>query len=120
MHFCEIEKKLERLGLRKTKDRHAILELFRQDRTWTAAQIEAEMNGADLSTVYRNLQKLVQKEVLTEVHSHDGEAHYERAREDHHDHLACDSCRVVECVPCPIEQIQTHHLELSGQCSSCE
>lgn len=119
MHTCDIETQLEAAGLRKTKDRHAILKLFQENRTWTAAQIHEKHRISDLSTIYRNLQKLVELGLLTEVHAHSGETHYERTRTDHHDHLVCDTCDVTECVPCPVKNLQPHILELTGHCASC-
>ena len=119
MHQRDINTVLKRFGLRRTKVRRAILQRFHHARTWTASQLAAELPKSDLSTIYRNLQKLVEKEVLVEVHSHDGESHYEQAGKAHHDHLVCESCDIVECVPCPAPKLTTHTLELIGTCSSC-
>ena len=119
MSHCSIEDSLMEAGLRKTRDRHSILELFTQDRTWTAAQAHAVLPNLDLSTIYRNLQRLTQSNILSTAHVHEGEQHYERADKKHHDHLACNTCDTVECVPCPVPKLGTHHLELIGTCGAC-
>lgn len=119
MH-CHIEEQLNAHGLRKTKDRHRLIELFEQARTWTAAQLHARLPKTDLSTIYRNLQHLSEKGLIHEVHTHDSEAHYEMRTANHHDHLICNNCDITECIPCPIKDQQTHNLEILDLCSSCK
>lgn len=119
MNNCYIEDKLEKHGLRKTKDRYAILELFEQDRAWTAAQVHNELGNMNLSTVYRNMQKLVEAEILTELVSRNQERLFERVSQTHHDHVFCSDCGIVECTPCPITNLPEHNLELMQKCSSC-
>jgi len=119
MFSCNIDEHLSEHGLHHTRDRRRILELFHDERTWTAAQIHKELSDLDLSTVYRNLQKLSDSGLLNAVYLHNGEQHYEHARDDHHAHLNCESCGVTRCVPCPITNPQKHHLELIGRCETC-
>lgn len=119
MHSCHIEETLAKRGLRKTADRHRILELFEETRAWTASEIAKRVRGPDLSTIYRNLQAFLTEELIVEAHSHDGEARYELAGRPHHDHLACARCHSVACIPCPVPTLATHHLELAGTCGSC-
>ncbi|PJE77137.1 hypothetical protein COV05_00815 [Candidatus Uhrbacteria bacterium CG10_big_fil_rev_8_21_14_0_10_48_16] len=110
---------LHSAGLRHTKDREQILELFESTRTWTAKEIHEALPHLDLSTVYRNLTKLVASGLVSDVHAHDGQSHFERAGVTHHDHRVCDTCDVIECVPCPIPKQETHHLEFIGTCETC-
>ncbi len=119
MHHCSIEEELVAHQLRKTRDRHEMLRLFEAPRTWSASQINRELTG-DLSTVYRNLQTLVDQAILRTVHSYDGEAHYERTNRPHHDHLACAQCETLACIPCPVPTVGEHRLELLGLCSTCQ
>ena len=120
MHDCDIERTLERYGLRKTKDRHAILHLFSSSRTWSAAQLHRRLTTMDLSTIYRNILTLVERGILRETHVHGAETHYELSGLAHHDHLVCDRCDITECVPCPVRRLpMPHFLELRGRCSAC-
>lgn len=119
MHSCHIEEALGKRGLRKTADRHRILELFEETRTWTASEIAKRVRGADLSTVYRNLQTLCAEALIVATHSHDGEARYEAAGRPHHDHVTCAKCDTLSCIPCPVPKLPTHNLELAGVCDSC-
>jgi len=120
MSHCNIEETLERHALHKTKDRHRILELFEENRTWTAKQIHRELRTLNLTTVYRNIQKLTEAGIVTEVHSHHGEQHFEKQQDTHHDHFLCASCDIVKCVPCPIPKQPSHILELTGTCKTCK
>jgi Fur family ferric uptake transcriptional regulator len=74
----------------------------------------------DLSTAYRNVQKLTDSGALTEVHVHGKKTYYERADREHHDHLICDRCTATSCVPCPVAALtDPHSLELYGLCARC-
>ncbi|HBO99634.1 MAG: Ferric uptake regulator, Fur family [Candidatus Uhrbacteria bacterium GW2011_GWF2_41_16] len=120
MDHCFIETNLKKIGLRKTVDRHKILERFAEHRTWSASQLFHALPHMDLSTVYRNIEILVQKNMIRPVHSHDDEIHYEQTQDTHHDHLICRQCDIVHCIPCPIRRISEHHLELFGLCETCK
>ena len=119
MHDCHIERDLSERGLRKTRDRHRILELFDEPRPWTVAQIHARLKGMDLSTTYRNIQKLVDEGLIVSVHGHESEHQYERSDRPHHDHKLCTSCKATECIPCPAPTLADHILELIGRCKAC-
>ncbi|MBW9205622.1 transcriptional repressor [Mumia sp. zg.B53] len=86
-----------------------------------------------LSTVYRNLQALVDAEEVDQLRSDDGEVLYRRCMTDHHHHhLVCRECnRTVE-VQGPalerwVEQVgaengfrqMSHTLEIFGTCDQC-
>lgn len=119
MHHCAIEQALDERGLRKTKDRHDLLSLFTEPRALTAAQAHALLKRrVDLSTVYRNLQTLVQEGLLIALHTHGKEQLYERPRA-HHDHAVCERCERVSCVPCPAPTLKKHALEFFIQCMAC-
>lgn len=97
-----------------------------------AAQLHREMNQA---TVYRALEALVERGVLRRVDFGHAHAHYELAQADnHHHHLICKRCGVVEDVSdCGFEalektvlkkskkfgRITAHSFEFFGLCSAC-
>ena len=116
----QIRDRLKSSGLRSTKDRSRLLELFGRDRTWTVPELHRRLKPVDLSTVYRNVQKLADAGVLVVAHLHDRQPHYELAAKPHHAHLVCERCRTAECVPCPVEHLaEKHELEIKGTCSAC-
>lgn len=118
-HDCSIEHLLQDVGLRKTKDRLTLLHLFEEGRTWSVPQLCEELSQTDMSTIYRNIQLFVEHNLITQVHIHEQQPHYEQVGRDHHDHLFCTSCNILECIPCPIPKVASHHLELTGTCSLC-
>jgi Fur family ferric uptake transcriptional regulator len=84
------------------------------------------------ATVFRSIEKLVDKGLLNRIEFADGSHHYRVCGDNHHHHLTCTQChRVVEVDLClPEEQIDAigaqtnfeiegHSLSLFGRCSSC-
>jgi Fur family ferric uptake transcriptional regulator len=86
-----------------------------------------------LSTVYRNLQVLVDIGEVDSLHSDDGEVRYRRcSAAGHHHHLVCRSCgRTVEVEGPTVERWAdrvagehgftdvAHTLEIFGSCAEC-
>lgn len=83
------------------------------------------------TTVYRQLDKLVQNGVVQEINFGDGKKRYELAGRHHH-HLICDSCgKIIDidnCFPENFEktvkikngfEIKRHSVEFFGLCSQC-
>lgn len=120
MHDCAIDHALADKGLRKTTDRHRILELFTANRTWTAAAAQKKLGNVDLSTVYRNLRTLVREGLLSVADIPGTEEHFEHPPAAHHDHLACRRCAAVECLPCPVPSLAAHTLQINGLCAACK
>ncbi|MFH1048005.1 MAG: Fur family transcriptional regulator [Patescibacteria group bacterium] len=120
MTIDETKQLLNRAGLRLTKDRCAILQLFATEQAWTVAQIHARLNAADLSTVYRNITTLTDKHLLNEVNVPGKETRYELANRPHHAHRSCDICGLTYCVPCPLQNLtDDHSLEIYSRCEKC-
>jgi Fur family ferric uptake transcriptional regulator len=120
-------------GLRVTPKRVALIEaLQRAHSPQTAEELHAKMD-ADLVTVYRNLQNLVEAGVVSEVRFKDAVVRYELAH-GHHHHIVCTSCGTIEelegCETSPLERqalnasekfsrINEHSLEFFGLCKAC-
>jgi len=119
MHQCQIEGILSSHGLRRTRSRHRLLELFARPRAWSVAELHRQLGDADLSTVYRNVHFLRRKGIIDGVPLHGGQARFELARTRHHAHLVCERCHRAECVPCPVRAKSDHYFELRGLCSVC-
>ncbi|MFA6131537.1 MAG: transcriptional repressor [Patescibacteria group bacterium] len=110
---------LSKKGLRQTSAREKLLHLFSEDRAWTAGQLVKEIRGVDRATVFRNLNALQKKGVITSLHSHHGEGLFELSGRSHHAHQFCSNCGKVECVPCPIKTQKNHNLEFFNLCKVC-
>jgi len=85
------------------------------------------------ATVFRSVEKLVDKGLLDRIEFADGTHHYRVCSGTHHHHLTCTRChRVVEVNLClPHEQldaigdqnnfaIEGHSLSIFGRCKSCQ
>jgi Fur family ferric uptake transcriptional regulator len=86
---------------------------------------------ADFSSIFRAARRLESEGKAHKIQLADGKARYE-APGEHHDHLVCESCGIVEAVPsCPVKtdtgqleqrtgfRILNHHLIFSGLCPAC-
>lgn len=135
-----LKEKVRRSGLKLTKQREAICEVFfATDGHHSAEEILRDARSLDtnvsLATVYRTL-KLLQEYGFAKAHYfQDDQALFEPCfnQEDHHDHLICTKCGlIVEFVNLDIEKLQirvaaangflvtNHKMELYGLCPKCQ
>ncbi|SFL94791.1 Fur family transcriptional regulator [Halanaerobium salsuginis] len=134
-----LEKKLKKLGIRVTSQRIKILELMaEQQRPLTAADIFARLKTDNpklrLSTVYRNLNNFVAKNIVSkiELKLDKKESYFELLQGEHHHHLICLNCGQVVPLSCPLEDYESkisketnykiveHRLKLYGLCPKCQ
>jgi Fur family ferric uptake transcriptional regulator len=93
---------LKNTGLKATLPRLKILEVFQrgQNRHMTAEDIYRvlleEHSDVGLATVYRVLTQFEQAGILIRSHFESGKAVYELDEGQHHDHLVCLDCGLVE------------------------
>lgn len=135
-HRDTLQTHLERRGLRRTKQRDAIIETFLATEDHLTSDelhqlVAAEHPSIGLATVYRTLKLFVEAGVASERSFRDGVSRYE-VRQPHHDHLICTSCdAILEFENEEIERLQdkvakslgfvltAHRLELYGLCRDC-
>ncbi len=96
--------------------------------------MKARNTVVNKSTVYREIEKLLNHDIVKEVYLEANKIRYEIADTDHHHHIMCVSCRRVDDVPIQkdVEQyeksiekklqytIVNHSLEFFGLCKSCQ
>lgn len=93
---------LKSTGLKATLPRLKILEIFQKgaQRHMTAEDVfrvlMEERSDVGLATVYRVLAQFEQAELLSRSHFESGKAVYELNEGQHHDHLVCLDCGLVE------------------------
>ena len=92
-----VERALKRNKLRYTKQRHRIIELLAEaGRPITMPELLAEAPELSQSSLYRNLDILVQANLVTRI---PGNRHgnFELSGDliEHHHHLVCDSCGLM-------------------------
>ena len=119
LHDCGLESILEMDFPRCSKDRHALLDLFGEDRAWTMDDLRTTLAHTATATIYRNVELFVKTENIEPI-SLNGATYYELTGRDHHDHKVCKKCAGAYCVDCPIPTVKDHLLQLSFICSACK
>jgi len=127
----------ESLELRKTKQRKKLLDIFSTNKKpMTADQIlkycHLECPNMALTTVYRNLDKLIELGYINKTIYPDGAARYSPVDAGHHHMVTCRICHAqVEITNCPVNiseeliseetgyKIEHHYLEFFGICPNC-
>ncbi|MDQ5922009.1 MAG: Fur family transcriptional regulator, ferric uptake regulator [Pseudomonadota bacterium] len=128
---------IKNLGIKLTKHKIVILQLFDSYRHLDANQIHALLIGQgtniSLATIYRVLSNFEAKNIIIRHSFKEDQSTYELVRpNEHHDHLICIKCNlVIEFFDSKIEQLQeqiatknkfkivNHHLNLFGICEKC-
>ncbi len=131
-------KDLKDKGLKQTKHRLAILEILKSDDQPLSAEevfrkLEEKKIQINLSTVYRNLDLLAEKEMLNKLTlSGDLRAVFEYNQKIHRHYLICLACNKIKVIEhCPLQgyeeglsqetayQIIGHKLDVYGYCPEC-
>lgn len=128
---------LKSRGLRVTKSRVAMLELLTQaERPLSCAEVTERLgaNRCDPATVYRNLIKFVEVNLMAVVSRVDGIAHYQRVTSNQgahsHPHFICDDCGEIMCLPATAYSslvvddhwalaVKQAQVQLRGECPDC-
>lgn len=132
------EEKAKRLladnGLNRTKGKVSILLAISQsDRPLSVQEIHSLMTEeCDVSTVFRTVTQLKEKNLIQEVNLEEGFFRYEAAsHHHHHHHVRCRICgdirQIEECDLSPFEKAiaklgfteMEHRLEFTAVCSTC-
>ena len=130
--------KLKDEGSRVTTLRRVILyTLEKLDTPMSAGDILAQITEMGLSanktTIYRELEFLLNKEIVETVQLRGREQKYELAGEHHH-HLICEKCSEIQEMPLAGDldetenkifkkfnfKVQSHSLEFYGLCAKCQ
>lgn len=129
---------VRRKGLKSTRQRDIILDAFLSSERHLSIEelylkLRAKHPNIGYATVYRTLKLFAESGIAREIQFGDGQTRYEHVTEgEHHDHLICTSCgAITEFENDTIEKLQdeiaashgfiieTHKLELYGQCANC-
>ena len=125
-------------GLRITNVRLAILDILATSpEPMTAPSLHAALIlhgiGANKSTVYRDLERFVEEELVDELDFGEGQKRYERATNPHH-HAVCTNCNRIAHIELPHHlaaeeellatrygfAVESHALEFFGTCADCQ
>jgi len=121
-------------GLKLTRQRRVIAAVvFGSDAHLTLADIheraQRKQPSIGFATVYRTMKLMAEAGVATHHKFDDGQSRFERADDDHHDHIICSLCgKIVEFEAPEIEERQeriardlgfrvvSHRHEIYGEC----
>jgi len=128
--------RLSKAGLRRTKQRQAMIELLVEAQTPLSAEdtfAQLPKGTCDLVTVYRSLDQLERSGILQLGVRENGTKVYCLSHgHDHHHHLTCRACGRTERVDvCMVDELEkvgrslgytklSHVMELFGNCPDCE
>ena len=134
MNYSDLLVKAKKLGFRKTSVLESVLKQFDGDHVILSAGELLDTIDANKTTVYRLLDKLVQKEILQEVPNLSDSVLYE-LKAQHHHHFVCNSCNdISELHDDNLEQAihafeselfklgyqpMKHFFNLNGKCKNC-
>ncbi len=135
--MMDLSTKVKKAGLRVTQPRLRLLELLSvSSQPLSFAQIceTLEQQEIDNATIYRNLQKFVEKKIVHTIQQPGDVNLYSMSTHDHehhvHPHFSCTSCKTVQCLPELSVKFKEHNewdkalqnavLHFSGVCPSCE
>lgn len=131
-----IENILKNKNLKVTKQRKLILETIENQANPTSAEEIYKLLkncDMDISTIYRNLNILEEKNVLLKTTNIDGINYYQLNTSDHKHFITCNICHKKYTIEnCPIHDleekieketgfiIKAHNFEFSGICPECQ
>ena len=127
---------LRNASLKSTKKRQFLLYLLQKEGVPMTAKALHEKSiiimPMNLSTVYRTLNTLVEKEILLKSTRQNGVVYFTFPKSKHSHHLVCTRCNLVIPIPlCPLDeweieleqkagfQITDHALKFFGVCPNC-
>ena len=129
---------LREIGLKATPKRLAILEELAANLCYMTPEeiwgkLKKRFKRAGLPTIYRNLEELSEKGVISKIVHPDRKLSYYLCRnKEHHHHFICLSCHKVDDITyCHIETVQmdienklegkvlSHIMQINGICNTC-
>lgn len=134
MNVAEILTSLKSKGLRTSKTRQAMLDIFSSAHGPIDANVLLGKLPVNKTTIYREITTLIQEGILSEIDFGDGKKRYELASLSHHHHLICTKCKKVEEYSVETDLsaeesriqkqhafiVQKHALEFFGVCKRCQ
>ncbi len=120
---------------RRTKQKQLLLDILNDHAPLTAMQLYAmavdRCPTLAKSTVYRNLETMVQRGELCRGFLENGESFFSLAGSEHHHYMICRDCNRMQDLPiCPMESLRgvtagsdfvatDHVVQIYGYCGDC-
>ena len=129
---------LRAAGHRITKVREAVMTIFETATEPPSADeiisaLKRRRISVNKTTVYRELDFLLAKQLIREIDLLEGKKRYELFDGSHHHHLVCLECRTIQCIEMDNDldavekdllknagfEVKSHTLEFFGVCARC-
>lgn len=104
--------------------KNKILTVLEKNHLLSISDIHKKIKGADFSTIYRNVEKLVSEDEIKKVIFDKDNVVYEiNNKSDNHDHFLCIKCGDVEEMHISSNKLLTNHtvtdIIIRGLCFAC-
>ena len=114
-------------SMRKSEYRNQIIRILERSHLLRMADIQKKLEGADFSTVYRNVNRLCDEGVVKKVVFDKGVVMYELSDQtDRHDHFVCNACGDISKITVDTQQITSQlsgvvlsDVVVNGMCGTC-
>jgi Fe2+ or Zn2+ uptake regulation protein len=136
--YADVSKILRSLNLKITPKRLALLDILMNESLYLSPEeiwqrMKKQFGKIGLPTVYRNLEELSERDIISKVTHPDRQLYYYFCpNRNHHHHFVCLSCRSVEDINfCVLDDLQkevkrklngkiiSHILQVNGYCRNC-
>jgi len=132
-----VEKILKSASLKSTKQRINVISLIEFSKNPITAEevyilLERDKKNINLSTIYRTLKTLTEKNILLKILKSDGTASYQLNDSLHNHYITCNTCHSSMLIDkCPMKElgeiiskdtgfeVTGHSLQLVGICPKC-
>jgi Fur family ferric uptake transcriptional regulator len=135
----DVQQTMKMGGHRNTKTRDALISIFESHTSPLSVpdimeQLAQKNISVNKTTVYREIEKLVNHAMIKPIHFGDQKIRYEIAHREHHHHIMCVQCKRVDDVQLTRDllsqektiaksmnyKILDHSLEFFGVCKTCQ
>ena len=133
------EQKLKKREIKCTRQRKAIMKILIKNKYPISAreiykQLKKEHSKLRLSTIYRNLNLFVKKDLVKKIRLNrdNRENKFELKVKEHHHHLICVKCGEIIPLECPLQEFKNkiqaetnyeivdHNFNMYGICPECK
>jgi Fur family ferric uptake transcriptional regulator len=135
----DVKEKMKLGGHRTSATREVLIDVLQKAKKPLAVPellllLEKRKTLVNKTTIYREIEKLINHQVVKEIYFGNDKARYELADGDHHHHIICVECKRVDDVAATKDvqlqekdiaktlnyKVLDHSLEFFGVCKSCQ
>ncbi|HRN96206.1 MAG TPA: transcriptional repressor [Candidatus Levybacteria bacterium] len=135
----DVKAKMKMGGHRTSATRELLIDIFQTQKSPLSVPellelLKEKNTTVNKTTLYREVEKLVNHDILKEVYFKSDKVRYELSNAPHHHHIVCVECKRVDDISMPKDvltqekkiknllnyKVLDHSLEFFGVCKSCQ